>query len=258
LNLELFKNKDLSVKDITEFFCSVEKTRPNILKIEQAIKDMDTAFDECPYPIFHSFADGMYSREIHINGGHLVVGKIHKNDYFVHMLTGKALVISEFGVRELIAPCSFKAKAGVKHIGFHSEDTVWIDTYRVNSTNVEEAEKEIFADSYEELDDYNKTYEQLPEVMIDQPHYDPIEIKESQNESLGVFSTEDIKKDNIVALASLLHFITPVGRYTNRSDKPNTVGVVKENIGMLIAIEDIKKGDEITIDEQRSLSWQAG
>jgi len=131
------------------------KSRKDALEFEEEIKDMDTAFDECPYPLFHSFADGMYTREMHINGGDLIVGKIHKNDYFVTMLTGRAWVVSEFGSKELIAPCSFKAKAGVKHIGFHLEDTVWMDTHNIASSNIEDAEKEIFADSYEDLDRHN-------------------------------------------------------------------------------------------------------
>lgn len=148
----------LAAKDLyslhKKFFTEIT-SREDILKYEEEIKAMDTAFDECPYPLFHSFADGMYTREIHVNGGDLMVGKIHKNEYFVKMLTGKGWVVSEFGAKELVAPCSFTAKAGVKHIGFFLKDTVWTDTHKTDAITVEAAEKEIFAESYEDLDRYN-------------------------------------------------------------------------------------------------------
>jgi hypothetical protein len=262
-----------------------DHTRKDIMEMEEVIKNLPTAFDKCPYPIFHSFSDGMYRREIHINGGHLIVGKIHKKDYFVEMLTGKAWVVSEFGAKELIAPCSFKAKAGVKHIGFHLEDTIWVDTHRVEATTVEEAEKEIFADSYEDLDQFTNTFEsmcsdigksqeevrelsEIEEDIIPQPECDKVEIKDSPIEGKGVFVTEPVKKDNVFALARILNNRTPVGRYTNHSDEPNATGIVKDNLGMLVALRDIEEGEEITVNYReivqkaqeldRSLSCQVG
>lgn len=248
---------------IKELFLSA-KNRNDILCLEEAVKNLPGAFDECPYYLKHSFADGMYTREMHINGGHVICGKIHKNDYFVTMLTGKAWVVSEYGFKELIAPCQFKAKSGVKHIGFHLEDTIWIDTHKVKATNIEEAEKEIFADSYEEYDEYMKTYQGIcneigltqeeirkkseQEDLVEQPECDAIEIRDSNIEGKGVFVTQDIREGELFALARLLDKRTPVGRYTNHSDKPNSKGVTDGQLGMLIALEDIKKGQEITVD----------
>lgn len=152
---DAFKCLDLRIEDaiaLHDMFFYETKSRQDILNLQEYIESMPTSFNECPYPLFHSFADGMYTREIHFNKGDLIVGAIHKNEYFVNVLKGRLWVVSEFGAKEIVAPASFTAKAGVKHIGFTLEDTVWSDTHKVSSNNVEDAEKEIFADSYEELD----------------------------------------------------------------------------------------------------------
>ena len=151
--LELMEAQDLY--NLHKTFFHRISSRADVLSYEEAIKGMPTAFDECPYPLFHTFADGMYTREMHFNKGDLIVGAIHKNEYFVNILKGRIWVASEFGAKEIKAPASFTAKAGVKHIGFTLEDTVWSDTHKVESVNIEDAEKEIFADSYEDLDAYN-------------------------------------------------------------------------------------------------------
>jgi len=257
------------VMAIHSLFFEKEKTRKDILWMEKWIARMNTSFDECPYPIFHSFANGMYTREMHINGGDLIVGKIHKNDYFVKMLTGRAWVVSEFGAKELIAPCSFVAKAGVKHIGFHLEDTVWTDVHKVSSENIEEAEVEIFADSYEELDTYNniisndfaemcidiglseEVVKELSEDisdLIDQPSDDSIEVKESSIDGLGVFSLKPIKAGERIAIGRIGDKRTQAGRYVNHSDLPNAKPIIEEDMGIFVALVDINEGDEITAD----------
>lgn len=248
-----------------KFFRKI-KTREDVLKFEKGIKDMDTAFDECPYPLFHSFADGMYTREIHFNKGDLIVGAIHKNEYFVNVLKGRLWVVSEFGAKEIIAPASFTAKAGVKHIGFTLEDTVWSDTHKVNAVNVEEAEKEIFSSSYKDLDNHNRVIQsefsnmcddlgmtekeirvasETDESLIDWKA-DPIEIRSSSIEGQGVFVTKDVKVGQIIALARDGNKRTFAGRYVNHSNNPNSSGIVEQGNGYFIATKDIKNGEEVT------------
>jgi len=251
---------------IRQLFFHETKTREDVLRLEEEIKDLPTAFEGNPYPLFHSFADGMYTREIHFNKGDFIVGAIHKNEYFVNVVKGRIWVVSEFGAKEIVAPCSFKAKAGVKHIGFTLEDTVWIDTHKVSTEDIKEAEKEIFCDSYEELDEYNgvisysqmcadigltkedvRLFSETEEDLIEQPE-DPIEIKESEIEGKGVFVTKDFLEGERVALARQDNARTPVGRYTNHSDEPNSIGEIEDNKAYFTALKDIKKGAEITVD----------
>jgi len=253
--------------EIHSLFFHQVKTRKDVLDFERLIKALPDAFDECPYPLFHSFADGMYTREIHFNAGDLIVGAIHKNDYFVNVPKGRIWVVSEFGAKEIKAPAQFTAKAGVKHIGFTLEDTVWIDTHRTDKTNVEDAEKEIFVDSYETLDRENGILEysymckeidmtedeahkvsRIEDDLIDQIDDAPIEIKESKIQGLGVFATQDIDKNARIAIARVNNNRTPVGRYTNHSDRPNAEAVIEDNKGFFFALTKIEKDSEITVD----------
>lgn len=242
------------------------KTRKDILDFEAYIKNLPNAFDECPYELFHSFANGMYTREIHIPAGDIAVGKIHRDDYFVNVIKGKLWVMSEYGSKEITAPASFVAKAGVKHIVYTLEDTVWADTHKTDKTTIEEAEKEIFVDSYQELDrlngiieytemcrDIGLTIEQAHELsridsdLIEQPDRF-IEIKNSPIEGQGVFGTIDFNKGDLIAVGRDGECRTPAGRYTNHSALPNAEALILDDKGYFFALENIAKDSEITVD----------
>lgn len=257
-DIALMPKSDMLV--LHDLFFNLTKTREDVLNLESVIKNMPTAFEECPYPLFHSFADGMYTREIHINAGDLVVGAIHRNEYFVRVLKGRLWVVSEFGSKEILAPNSFVAKAGVKHIVFTLEDTVWTDTHRTDKTKIKEAEAEIFVDSYEELDRdksihntfgldiddealhaYKKTTD-----LIEQPEA-WVEVSQSEINGNGVFVTHDIKPGEKIT-ARIDNGRTPAGRYTNHSEYPNSEPILEDNKGYFSALREIKKGDEITVN----------
>lgn len=141
---------------IRTLFLDVDHDRESIQNLHDLIERSDGSLGKDPFPLYHSFADGLYKREMHAPKGYFLVGRIHKTEYFVNVLKGKLLVISEFGSKEIEAPFSFKAMAGVKHIGFFLEDTVWEDTYSCQSDTIEDAEKELYCDTYEELDMFKK------------------------------------------------------------------------------------------------------
>ena len=144
---------------IRRAFFDFDHTRESIQFLQKIIESDENALGEDPFPVYHSFANGMYRREMHAPKGYFLVGRIHKDEYFVNVFKGHVLVMSEFGAKEVKAPCAFKASAGVKHIGFFLEDTVWVDTSRCEADNVEDAIEEISCSSYEELDAGNKIIE---------------------------------------------------------------------------------------------------
>jgi len=144
---------------IHEIFFGMPHTRKTIMAIHKQIEESEGSLGKDPFPLFHSFADGVYRREMHAPKGYFLVGRIHKNEYLVDVQKGKLWVMSEFGAKEIEAPYSFKAKPGVKHIGFFLEDTVWVDTCKCQADNVYDAEKELYCDTYEELDMSEKIIE---------------------------------------------------------------------------------------------------
>jgi len=105
-------------------------------------------------PLKHSFAPGVYVREIFIPKGVLIVGKIHKHDHPNFLLQGKVLVITEEGKRILTAPMSMISKAGTKRIVVALEDTVWTTVHVTNETDLEKIEDHVIAKTYEDLDNF--------------------------------------------------------------------------------------------------------
>jgi hypothetical protein len=120
-------------------------------------QDIVTAQGDNPIcPLKHSFADGMYVREIFIPKGCLIVGKIHKHNHPNFLLKGKVRILTEFeGESILEAPMSIISKAGTKRALFTLEDTVWV-TVHLNPNGhtqiCDELENEIIAENYSEIE----------------------------------------------------------------------------------------------------------
>lgn len=256
-----------SIKALHTLFFEVCKSREIILRIEEWVKQLPTHFDSCPYAIEQSIVDGLYTRKMTIPAGHIICGKIHTKDYLVTVLEGVIWVTSEYGSRKIYAPCTFTARKGTKHIGFVLKNTTWMDVHRVTADNVQEAEKEIFADSYAQYDkdeniiDYQnmcmeiglniETIKKASEIncdLIEQPITEEIEIKSSKIEGMGVFTKQAKAKGEIIALARDGYKRTPAGRYCNHSNKPNCEGIIHGNKGYFRTLDELPKGAEMTVD----------
>ena len=106
----------------------------------------------------HSFADGIYIREMRMKQGQLGFSAIHKHSYGFFLLSGRLASSKEDGIEEFIAPCYVISPQGAKRIVYALEDCV-ITTVHANPTNTENlnelAKINIFFD-WEEYDDYIK------------------------------------------------------------------------------------------------------
>lgn len=112
-------------------------------------------FEQIECPLKHTFAPGMYAREIFLPAETFIVGKIHKHAHLNIVTRGRCTVVTEFGRREVDAsagPVTFTSDAGAKRALYVHEDTVWTTIHAVNSTDLAEIEREIIAPDYPELD----------------------------------------------------------------------------------------------------------
>lgn len=129
-------------------------SRARILEFEKRLSQVAGAIfgDSTQLPLKHSFAKGIYVREIFIPKGTFIVSKIHKESHPVFLMKGKILVASESGgVEHLEAPLSMISKAGTKRIGYAVEDTVWITVHATTETDLEKIECEVIAKTYDEI-----------------------------------------------------------------------------------------------------------
>ena len=107
----------------------------------------------------HSFADGIYIREMKMKKGQLGFSAIHKHSYGFFLLSGVLASSKEEGVEEFIAPCYIVSPRGSKRIVYAVEDCV-ITTVHANPTNtqdIREIEKINVVFNWEEYEQYLKS-----------------------------------------------------------------------------------------------------
>jgi hypothetical protein len=132
---------------------AVPEKRAEILKIEKTISECPQAYfgDNERCPLFHSFADGVYVREIQIPAGELLVGKIHRHSHPNFLLHGKVTVITEEGGQEtLTAPCYMISPAGTKRAVYVHEDCSWVTVHVTDETDLEKIEEYVIAKDYDD------------------------------------------------------------------------------------------------------------
>ena len=88
----------------------------------------------------HSFANGIYIREMRMKKGQLGFSAIHKHSYGFFLLSGTLASSKEEGVEEFIAPCYIISPQGAKRIVYAMEDCV-ITTVHANPTNTEDLDE---------------------------------------------------------------------------------------------------------------------
>jgi hypothetical protein len=99
---------------------------------------MDPTTEQTELPLKHSFAPGVYAREMEIPAGTLLIGKIHKHRHHNFLMKGSIIVLTETnGVELLQAPLMIVSEEGTQRIGYAVTDTIWT-TIHENSDNSED------------------------------------------------------------------------------------------------------------------------
>jgi hypothetical protein len=111
---------------------SIEKLKSKILEFQQT-----------EVPTEHLFCDGVYVRTMTCVAETLVVGKVHKRDHVIMLLSGRVTVSDENGPRELVAPTIMKCEAGTQRALFFHEPSVWVNVHRTDQTDIEAVEDEL-------------------------------------------------------------------------------------------------------------------
>ncbi len=97
---------------------------PTLEKIE-SIESRCLELPQIEMPVTHKFSDGVYYREIFMPKGTFVIGHQHKTRHFNVVLTGKASVLCDGKVMDIVAPMTFESDAGVRKILYIHEDMKW-------------------------------------------------------------------------------------------------------------------------------------
>ena len=114
------------------------------------------------FPLKHTFADGIYVRQMTMNKGSFCIGAIHKDLHVWFLLTGHITVITEDTKEDYIAPCYVVAKPGTKRVIGANEDSIFVNIHQNpdNCKDIEELENRLTARSWEEYGEYIKNKKQ--------------------------------------------------------------------------------------------------
>jgi hypothetical protein len=128
--------------------------RQKITEVENKIAAASGAMFGNFCPLKHSFAEGLYIREIFMPKGTLLVSRLHKNSYPSFILKGEVSMLTEEGMSHVKAPCYIISPAGTKRVLYMIEDTTWVtvDANPDNDVNVEKLERGLICESYAEFD----------------------------------------------------------------------------------------------------------
>lgn len=141
-------------------------SRADILQFENECKEItgflsgDDAKEDNEFATYrHSFAEGVYIREMHLKKGALLTGEIQNYEHAIFLMNGTIDLATDEGVMRVSAPFFCVAKAGTKRIGYAVTDVVWINVHPnpTNETDIKTIENKMVSHSFEEYDNFINT-----------------------------------------------------------------------------------------------------
>lgn len=242
-----------------------------------AVKEIMRGMPQVTIEPTHTFAEGLYARGILIPKGTIITGKVHKQDDLQVMVYGDILVKTESGEKRLEGFNMFASKAGYQQIGRALEDTLWVTVHATNSTDLDELEQILFEDEPRVLDfktgkpmddciDYHRMLagvgishatawlQSINEADRRDISIPGVVVEPSPIHGLGVFAAQAYAAEDPIGMARIDGLRTQLGRYTNHSMNPNSRMVREGEDIALVALAEISKGMEITVDYRQSLA----
>jgi quercetin dioxygenase-like cupin family protein len=138
------------------------KGREKVIELENALisiadeENIITHQNSKQFPLKHSFADGIYVRQMSMDKGSSVIGAIHNHLHVWFLLTGNISVATEEAVEDYIAPCYVIATPGTKRVIHANEDSTFVNVHKnpSNTEDIQEIESELVSRNYEEYEKY--------------------------------------------------------------------------------------------------------
>jgi hypothetical protein len=217
------------------------------LSVREQIDIIEKAMLEYPQieiPVKHSFWAGNYVREIMIPKGALIVSAYHKLPQIDFMLSGDISVVTGGGLMRIKAPYVGASPQGMKRLGFAHEETWWMDVRATNNTDIDQLEKILYCDTFEEFEEFENRFQRfdfetllveygIPFSVAQSQSYDAstygevslepykVEVRESKLSGKGLFAVKPIREKEVIMPARLQEMRTQAGRFTNHSCNPN-------------------------------------
>jgi hypothetical protein len=271
-NVKVDEIESLSiVKTVSDADVSIR--REKIESLELAMLQCD----QVEIPVEHMFHGDIYARKIMIPKGTLLTGRIHLFDHFDIMISGDITVSTDSGEPKRLTGFNLmKGDKGKKRAGFAHEDTHWVTFHSAEERDPEEMYEFLTCSSFEEFEifksrfDYHNILNELGvseesvlEVVKNTSDFDEeykdsdCYISNSKISGKGFFAGSNKSKNQIISKARIGNTRTIAGRFTNHSPENNAKMVLEKDGSIdLIAIKEISKNEEITIDYKETIQYR--
>ncbi len=141
----------------------IERFRELIIDFEEKLLDLPDSYgdpkkpgqDEVANtinPLKHTFADGLYIREIFMPKGQIISTGIHKKEHPYFVLKGDISVLTDEGIKRIKAPYNGITKPGTKRLIYMHEDSVWITVHATDKSTVESVLNDVIAKDFDDPD----------------------------------------------------------------------------------------------------------
>ena len=152
--MKLTKNKKLSITK--QELIDIEQALISLADNENIIADNGNIVYHDKFKYKHTFADGIYIRQMTIAKDEMIIGAIHKHLHVWFLLSGYITVLTEGKTKEYKAPCTVLSEPGVKRIIYGNEESIFTNVHKnpTNTEDIRELEKQIVALNYEEYEEY--------------------------------------------------------------------------------------------------------
>ncbi len=141
----------------------IERFRELIMDFEDKLLDLPNSYgdpkkpgqDEVANtinPLKHTFADGLYIREIFMPKGQIISTGIHKKEHPYFVLKGDISVLTDEGIKRIKAPYNGITKPGTKRLIYMHEDSVWITVHATDKSTVEDVLNDVIAKDFDDPD----------------------------------------------------------------------------------------------------------
>ena len=133
---------------------SVQSFRETVVSLETQMLDSDNPLvvkgNSDSFPLFHSFSEGLYIREMSMLKDGVVIGKIHNRSHTWFLMKGKIRIANEDGIVTYSAPTYVNASSGAKRVIIALEDSVFVNIHPNpdNITDTDELERILTCETY--------------------------------------------------------------------------------------------------------------
>ncbi len=104
------------------------------------------------YPLKQHLEGGLYTRELFMPKGSLVISMVHKQKHPSFLLKGKLSYLTDEGeVVTIKGPHTIFTQIGTQRVLYIHKDCEWACVYKTDAQTFEEAEADVYTNDYREL-----------------------------------------------------------------------------------------------------------